>query len=155
MELKASCERCPKAMTDVLLSMISEGFIEREKNFSLSSPACVFRHDQLPSASKCPLVPFAMEMRGKLPQSTPRLCVLTLSSVERNVWMVDNYQRAKATLLHHTWLEWVFASVLWCCFCCTGFFASAVLEILYSLHIVKISVETVITYIQKLFSAPG
>lgn len=62
---------------------------------------CVFQDNQLPCVSGRSLVPFSIEMRGKQPWYTPRLCMLTLSSRERNVWMVDNYQRAKVTLLYY------------------------------------------------------
>lgn len=44
---------------------------------------------------------FAMEMRRKQQIGSPQgcLCMLALSSGDRNVWMVDNYQRTKVTLL--------------------------------------------------------
>lgn len=67
---------------------------------------CVFQVDQLPSAS-WPLITFlrggtfAMEMSGRKPRYSPRLCMLTLSWRERNVWMVDNYQRTNVTCLQY------------------------------------------------------
>lgn len=59
----------------------------------------VFQVDHMPSAN-WPLISaflrwgtFAVEMSGRKLRYSPRLCMLTLSSRERNVWMVDNYQR--------------------------------------------------------------
>lgn len=48
------------------------------------------------------LVPFAMEMSGKQLKYTPRLCMVTMSSRERNVWMVDHYHKSHPST---TWIE--------------------------------------------------